>query len=1060
MFLRSFHSIALLSAIGIAVCPLPLFGQALVHVPDQNLQAYHWRLLGPFRGGRVLAVTGVPQFPNRFYFGAVDGGVWESENAGRTWTPIFDQENVGSIGAIAVAPSNPDVIYVGTGEADMRSDIGLGDGMYRSDDAGKTWRKIGLDDTQAIGKITVDQADPNTVYVAALGHPYGANAQRGVFKSTDGGQTWVHVLDRGPDVGAIDLAIDPADSQTIFAAAWQTRRPPWNVYPPSNGPGSGLFKSSDGGKSWNQIKGSGFPSDPGRIGIAFAPSQPSRIFAVVDSSEGGLYRSDDAGVTWSKVSGDGRIWGRGWYFCGVTVNPSDPDDVFVCNTALYESKDGGKTFNPIKGAPGGDDYHTLWIDGQDPSHRILGVDQGCVVSVTGGESWSSWYNQPIAQIYQVAADNHFPYWVYGAQQDSGAVSLPSNTWSIDGINMTNFKGITVGGESKMVAPDPLNPNIVFGGVVDKLDLALGLTTSVSPAASFPGVYRSTWTLPLVFSEADPHRLYASFQNIFETQDGAQSWRKISPDLTRENPDVPGNLDAITAADTPIASPRRGVVYAIAPSPVAKDLIWAGTDDGLVWKTVDDGTHWVNVTPKALTSWSKVSGIAGSHLGSQIAYVAVDRHRLNDFKPYLYKTGDGGKSWQLMVTGIPDGDFINAVCEDPVNPSLVFVGTEKGVFSSFDAGHHWQPLKFNLPTTSVRSVIEKNGDLVIATHGRGFYVLTDLDALRGMTTTHQGAKVSLFAPLAAYEVHAAGFVGSPMPKSEPRGENPPEGAILDYLVGSGVKKVSLEIKKDGKLIASSASAGGRSGRRFSGFQSDIAPGWMQAPIGLSNDPGLHRYVWNLRDRTGLWVPPGRYEVVLTADGHASSQTLEVKLDPRAHLTPANAESNYKLAQSIQKLSAELGGPSGQADQIIHGLVSVLNDHFGGLTASHPGAESDAERLSRKCLAQLEELSDISLINDPRNSVGTPLSSGNSFRAISGQLGALQSMIEDADGPATPNVLTWLKVTKSRLSEALVHWEVIQSSTIPELNRALKQAGIQVIEAHSLKEPYQFPVEDKD
>jgi photosystem II stability/assembly factor-like uncharacterized protein len=530
------------------------------------LQALQWRSIGPFRGGRVLTVSGVPGEPHHFYFGAVNGGVWETRDAGRTWAPIFDSAPVGSVGAIAVAPSDPKVLYVGSGEADMRSDIAQGAGLFRSADSGHSWQPVGLEDSQQIGRILVDPTNPDLVLVAALGHPYGANEMRGVFRSTDGGRSWQRTLFKDADTGAIDLAYEPGRSNIVYAALWQTRRPPWNVYPPSSGPGGGLYKSTDGGVSWTALAGHGLPAKPGRIGIAVSPARPQRVFALVDAVDGGLYRSDDAGANWTLMSGDRRIWQRGWYFGGVTVDPANADVVYVCNTAMYRSGDGGKSFVPVKGAPGGDDYHQLWIDPADPGRRILGVDQGAVVTLDGGTTWSTWFNQPTGQFYHVITDNRFPYWVYGAQQDSGAAGIPSRTDNIDGINLTQFREVTAGGESNYIAPDPDDPQIIFGGRVEKLDLRTGQTQSVAPTLALPDLYRATWTLPLVLGKPGTHALYFGNQRVFRTTDRGRHWDAISPDLSRENPPVPATLDPATIADNERPGPRRGVVYAIGPRP--------------------------------------------------------------------------------------------------------------------------------------------------------------------------------------------------------------------------------------------------------------------------------------------------------------------------------------------------------------------------------------------------------------------------------------------------------------------------------------------------------------
>src|SRR4029079_10090927 len=734
--------------IGSLILLLPICGNAAVD--PAHFQELHWRLIGPFRGGRVLAVTGVPGEPQHFYFGSVNGGVWETIDAGRTWQPIFDGQPVGSIGAIAVAPSDPSVIYAGSGEADMRSDIAQGDGMYKSIDRGKTWTHIGLTDSQQIARVVVHRADPNVVFVAALGHPYGPNTERGVFRSKDGGKSWQKVLPRvipseardphpsggggsfavfaaqdDTALGAVDLALEPGNPNVIYAALWATRRTPWSVYPPSTGPGGGIFKSTDGGDHWVALT-NGLPRKPGRIGVAVAPSQPRRVYAIVDAEEGGgMYRSDDGGATWTRTSADARVWSRGWHFGGVTVEPKNADVVYSININVYRSDDGGKNFSIVKGAPGGDDYHQLWIDPQSPERRILRVDQGCVVSVDGGKTWRSWYNQPTGQFYHVVTDNRFPYWVYGAQQDSGAAGVPSRTHTIDGINLMQFREITARGESDNVAPDPKDPAIIYGGRVDRLDTRTMQTQSVDPTLAYPNVDRHTWTLPLVFSVRDPRVLYFSNQRLFRTEDGGKHWTVISPDLTRDPSPIPSNLDPATAALT--TAERMGVIYAVAPSRTADHDIWAGTDDGQIWRTRDEGAHWTNVTPPALTAWSKVGIIETSHFEPETAYAAIDCHRLDDFKPYIYRAHAGGKTGQLISDGL--SAFVNVVREDSVRQGLLYAGTEKGIAVSFDDGDHWQPLQQNLPVTVVRDIDVHGNDLVIATHGRGFWIMDDVTPLR-------------------------------------------------------------------------------------------------------------------------------------------------------------------------------------------------------------------------------------------------------------------------------------------------------------------------------------------
>jgi photosystem II stability/assembly factor-like uncharacterized protein len=870
-------------------------------VDPSLFQDLRWRLVGPFRGGRVLAVTGVPNEPEHFYFGSVNGGVWESHDAGRTWQPIFDDQPIGSIGAIAVAPSNPKVIYVGSGESDMRSDISQGNGMYRSTDGGKTWSHVGLEDSQQIARIRVHPSDSNLVYVCALGHPYGSNNERGVFRSRDGGKTWERILSRF-DAGAIDLTFEPGNPSVIYAALWETRRPPWSVYPPSNGPDSGLFKSTDGGDHWTEIRGNGFAANPGRIGLAVAQSNPQRVYAVVDAKEGGIYRSDDAGAHWTRTSSDSRVWSRGWYFGEITVEPDNADVVFSCNVNLFRSDDGGKVFVPVKGAPGGDDYHTLWIDPQSPARRILGVDQGAVVSVNGGQTWSSWYNQPTAQMYHVATDTSFPYKVYGAQQDSGAVSLPSRTNTIDGITMMVFRETTAGGESDNIAPDPKDDHIVYGGRVDRLDLRTQQTRSVDPTlAHFEGNERRTWTLPLAFSVRDPRVLYFANQRLYRTEDGGEQWTIISPDLTREDPGVPPNLNAVTAALHQQTGPRRGVIYTIAPSRVAEHDLWVGTDDGLIWRTRDEGAHWQNVTPWVLTPWSKIGIIDASHFDAETAYAAVDRHRLDDFHPYIYRTHDGGKTWKLIVKGIPSNHAVNVVREDSAVKGLLYAGTERGIFVSFDDGEEWQPLQMNLPVTSVRDIDVHGNDVVIATHGRGFWIMDDVSPLRQRVSQ----RPYLFTPAAAVRFRGAGFTGTPMPKDEAVASNPPAGAYIDYVLDAA-SPVTLEIFDAQNALV----------RRYSSADAPpeidpaklrTAPEWFVMPSMLQATPGMHRFVWPIRLAgprgvwsTGIWTPPGDYRVVLTIGDRKLEQPLRITPDPRVKVPMSAYGEQFALAKQIDVL----------------------------------------------------------------------------------------------------------------------------------------------------------------
>jgi photosystem II stability/assembly factor-like uncharacterized protein len=905
-------------------CALATLATAREALPAPNAGAFsglHWRCIGPFRGGRSVAVTGVPGFPERFYFGAVGGGVWRSDNAGRTWRPIFDGEPVASIGAIAVAPSDPNVIYVGSGEADFRSDLQQGNGMYKSTDAGATWQRIGLADTRAIGRISVDPHDPGDVVVAALGHPYGPNPERGIFRSTDGGATWRKALFVNEDTGAITVTRDPQHPSILYAALLQTRRPPWNVYPPSKGPGSGLYKSIDGGTTWKALRGNGFPADNlGRIGVAVAPTNANRVYAIVDAKDGGLYRSDDAGATWKHVDAERRIWTRGWYFEEVSVDPHDPDTVFVSNTSLYRSSDGGTTFTAIKGAPGGDDYHMLWLDPHDANRMILASDQGVVVSVDGAKSWSSWYNQPTAQLYHIAADAQFPFWVYGAQQDSGAIAVASRSLR-RGIMQSDTMPLDVGGESDTIAPDPLHAGVVFGGRVDREDLTTHALRNLSPTLAHPGDWRETWTLPLAFSPVDPHVLYFSRQVLFKTADGGGTWQPISPDLTRDNPGIPPNLDAPAANDRDDPSgPPRGVIYAIAPSPLRAGMVWAGTDDGNLQLTRDNGATWTNVTPVGLSAWSKIGIIEASHFAPDTAYAAVDRHRLDDVHPYIYRTHDGGRTWSNVARGIPDGSFVNAVREDPVRRGLLYAGTETGVFVSFDDGDAWQPLQMNLPAASVRDLVVRDDALAVATHGRSFWILDDVTPLRQWTSAVARSRSWLFEPQTAYRVRNGSDEGTPFPPETPAGENPPDGAIVDYALGPrGATTVALEIRDAaGTLLRHWASTD--PAPVVDASKLDIPVFWVQPPPVLGTAAGVHRFVWDLRYAPtvpaspdeegdpffvrGIWAVPGTYIVRLTVDGETVERRLTVRLDPRETATPADLAAQFTFSRTVEALRVEV------------------------------------------------------------------------------------------------------------------------------------------------------------
>jgi photosystem II stability/assembly factor-like uncharacterized protein len=888
-----------------------------------------WRMLGPFRGGRVDAVSGVVGRPNEFYFGAVNGGVWKSIDAGRVWSPIFDSQPVASIGALAVAPSAPDTIYVGSGESTLRDSVGYGNGVYKSTDAGKTWTHLGLDDTQHIGKIAIDPRNPDVVFVAAIGHLYAPNADRGIFKSVDGGKSWRKVLFRNNDVGAVDVVIDPTNSRVVYACLWNTRRPPWYTYAPTNGPGGGIFKSTDGGSTWTQLT-NGLPKEAiGRSGIVVAPSSPRRLYAVVDClvpdpnvpppppppagaagrggapappGQGGFFRSDDAGATWTKMSGDPALWGRGWYFEKLVVDPKDADTVYVPNVAVSRTRDGGKTWVALRGSPGGDDYHQAWISPDDPNTMIVASDQGAIITRNARAddprevTWSSWLNQPTAQIYHLSVDRRFPYWVTGAQQDSGAVAVRSRGKFAE-ISMRDWEPIGAGGESGMTAGDPLNPGIIFGGMGTRWNLETNTAVHGTTTPQSPEQARNDWTQPLVFSQADPHALYYANQFLFKTTDAAKTWTRVSGDLTRPDPGVPANLDAAAAAQVD-RNGKRGVIYTIAPSPLRAPLLWIGTDDGLIQLTQDDGATWQNVTPNAITSWSRVTMMEASHFDPNVAYASVDRHQLQDFEPYIYRTRDLGKSWQKITNGIPAGVYVHTVKEDPKRRGLLVCGTERGAFVSFDDGDSWQPLQLNLPVTSVRDFEFYENDLIVATHGRGFWVIDDISVLRQATEAITNADVYLFKPADAINVQQGGDNGTPLQKDEPQAPNPPNAAYIDYyLHTAATDPVTLEVLDSAGAVVATYSSdptrqpqpagrGGFGGGRPGGIP-NTSPLWRQPPEPMSAAAGMHRVAWNLAPAGGFGgggraeAPPvvGTYTVRLTVGTRTLTQPITVRPDPR-------------------------------------------------------------------------------------------------------------------------------------------------------------------------------------
>jgi len=889
-------------------------------IAPQRLAALSWRTIGPFRGGRVSSIAGVPSAPHTFYMAPDNGGVWKTTDAGRTWQPLFDAQSTQSIGAIAVAPSDPRVVYAGSGEGLQRPDLSVGNGMYVSHDAGATWRHLGLRDGQQVAKIAVDPRDARRLFVAVLGHPYGPNAKRGVYRSTDGGGTFTRVLGRGPDTGAFDVAIAPGDGRIVYASLWSARWPPWMAFGSLERPqaGTGLYRSIDGGTTWKPLT-RGLPrvaDGIGRSEVAVAPGDPNRVYAAVDArTGGGIFRSDDAGASWRRTNNEDRITERGDDLANLAVDAHDRDDVWFTNTSTYRSRDGGRTFVAVKGAPGGDDYHAVWLSPHDRGVVALASDQGATISLNGGGTWSSWYNQPTAQFFHVSADDRFPYWVYGGQQESGSVGIASR--GNDGA-VTFRDWHPVGAEEYgYVAPDPLHPGVVFGGKGQRFDMATGQVRDVSPVLFRGTAYRYDRTAPMIFSHADPHVLYLAANVVFATSDGGVTWRTISPDLTRAKPGLPETLRNMGARD-PGREEHRGVVYALGPSYRNVGVLWAGTNDGYVWRTRDGGATWGNVTPGGVDAWSKVTQIDASPFDDETAYVSVSRFLLDDLRPYVYVTHDAGGSWSLLTRGLPADAPVNAVRADPVRRGLLYAATERGVDVSFDDAATWQPLQANLPATSVRDLVVHANDLVIATHGRSFWIMDDVAALRQMTLAAPQA-AHLYTPPDAIRVRRDTNTDTPLPPEESAGQNPPDGAVLDYELARPARAVALEVADErGNVV-----------RRYA--NSDAAPVdppleipsyWVAPFASLATGAGMHRFVWDLhadaprveahaypisaiahgtpREPLGPLVPPGSYRATLVVDGLRQSVPLSVRPDPRVTATASDYFRQYEVATRIANL----------------------------------------------------------------------------------------------------------------------------------------------------------------
>jgi len=1032
---------------------------------DQKLFGeMRWRCIGPFRGGRTVAISGVPHETNVYYMAAVNGGVWKTTDFGNTWFPIFDDQPSGSVGALAVAPSNPDILYVGSGEGLQRPDLAVGDGVYKSTDAGRTWTHLGLRDAQQITAIVIDPSNPDRVFVAAEGHPYGPSVERGVFRSLDGGKNFEKVLYKDENTGAADLVMDPGNPQVLYAALWAARVAPWEVRDGGSFviPGSGLYKSTDGGTTWQPLT-KGLPTGEdglARIGIAVAPSEPKRVYLTVESKNkgAGIYRSDDAGASFALVNSDHRIGGRGPGAMGIAVAPDNPDVIYVANTTTWKSTDGGKTFFGFKGAPGGDDYQRIWISTENPQIIALTADQGAAISVNGGATWSSWYNQPTAQFYDVTADNRFPYWVYGGQQESGSVATKSRSdygeltfrdWILPGVF-----------EYGRIAVDPTDANIVYGAKLTRTRQDIGEVADIAPEPIRRGEYRYNRTLPLSFSPFDSRTLYFGANVLFKTTDQGRSWSVISPDLTRESYEAPANLGAFSAGD-PEKGKHRGTIYALAPSFKEPETIWAGTDDGLIQLTRDGGKTWKNVTPPQLKPWSKVSILEASHFDAGTAYAAINSFRLDDLHPHIYRTRDFGATWQEITAGMAENAPSNVVREDPASKGLLFAGTETCVYVSFNDGDSWQLLQLNLPHTSMRDIVVHGDDLVVGTHGRSFWILDDITPLRQLSDEVAKSPVYLFAPEEAIRWRWNRNPDTPLPPEVPAGKNPPDGAILDYFLGNTAKNlVTLEIIDDaGNMVRRYSSADQPDSIEKLAAEHPIPMYWVRPTQILSGAAGMHRFVWNLhrtppkaleyefpisailRDTPkyplGTWVLPGNYTVKLTVDGRSYTRPLTVRMDPRIKSSLDDLRKQYEM---------QLGASQGM-DESYEALEQVISvrEQLKELAPRVQGKPKDKTRmmeaissLDTQC-AELEGATQRSFFGvPPRGREPENLSTLNQHYST------ILAVADSADAAPTSQAMAADLELNEQASELHKRWSGLREREIPDLNKVLKKAGLPTVD----------------
>lgn len=1012
---------------------------------DSAGSALRWRNIGPFRGGRTRAIAGVPSQPNLYYMAPVNGGVFKTTDCGRTWQPIFDDQPTASVGAIAVAPSDPNVIYVGSGEGLHRPDLSVGDGIYKSIDAGKTWTHLGLRDGQQIAQLAVDPKDAERIFVAVAGHPYGPNEERGLFRSLDGGKTFEKVLYRDENTGASDVQIDPGNPAIVYAALWESREGPWEngVF---NGDNGGIFKSTDGGKTWRQLT-RGLPGNIVQANIAVAPSSPNMLFAAVRTKTiSKLYRSDDGGESWAGTTEDQRpgLGIGGGDLPVVRFDPKNPQIIYSASVVCWKSTDGGKTWDGWRGAPGGDDYQNVWINPNNPDVVFLGSDQGAIVTVNGGATWSSWYNQSTAQLYHVSADNAFPYRLYSGQQESGSVGIASR--GNDGaITFRDWRPVAAE-EYGYVVADPLDPDTIYGGKLTRFDRRTGQGQEIPPVPLPTTDFRMLRTEPVVFSPIDPRMLFFAGNTLWRTRDRGDHWEKISPDLSRAKYELPASIGKYQS-DAATQARQRGVIYTVAPSPIEINRIWCGTDDGLIHLTTDGGKTWINVTPPNMSAWQKVSLIDPGHFDSNTAYAAVNTLRIDDLRPHIFRTHDGGKTWTEIVNGIPSGETVNAVREDPKRNGLLFAGTEKGAYVSFNDGEKWESLRLNLPATSVRDLILKDDDLVVATHGRGFWILDNITPFRQLTADQPGN--FLFKPETALRVRWSVNTDTPLPPDEPAGANPPDGAMIDYFLSADASgPLTIEIKDvKGELV-----------RRYSSADTPteadpkklrIPAYWIRPPQLLSTQAGMHRFLWDMHYNpvpdvepqfpmsaeyrntppmpTSPWVMPGSYTITLTVNDKSFRQPLTVKMDPRVKTSVADLQEQFNLSRQLYQLRLQLAPIGKSFDDVTDQLLKLKAQ-----AAEQPAVGEKLEAFARSLMQ----------FGPPHPRPGAPPT-----LFVLESVDRLFEAIQGADAAPTASVKAAVLDIQTKVGPFIEAWRKSLDRDLPALNQQLKEAGFPEIKSSS-------------